>query len=166
MESRIRLGEFFKRLSFFSLAHKNKANSLFSNFLKTIYLNKSKFSLAFTTGILLSYLKANNNNKLFCIPENNSTANDLEKKMKAIQYNANNPCEDRFNALKLKNLDAEFLAVFDGHGGESVSQYASEKMALFFDSIYLELTKKNEKGEKTQEEVIKQALLDCFHKIV
>lgn len=166
MESRIRLGAFLKKISFLSFNNKKNTNLLLSNFLRAIYLNKSKFSLALTTGIILSYLKTSNKNKLFCIPENNTTSNDLEKKAKVIQHNANNPCEDRFVALRLKNLEADFLAVFDGHGGDSVSQYASEKMARYFDSIYLELTKKNVKGEKTQEELIKQALLDTFHKIV
>jgi hypothetical protein len=174
MESRIKLATFLKRTPFFlqktTTTTKKNINSLFSNFFRAIYLNKSKLSLALTTGIFLSYLKTinKNNNKLFCfIPENNNTEiNDLEKRTKVIQHNANVPCEDRFVALKLKNLDADFLAVFDGHGGDSVSQYASEKMAKYFDSIYLELDKKNVKGEKTQEEIIKQALLDTFHKIV
>lgn len=166
MESRIRLGAFLKRMPFFSFSNKKNVNSLLSNFFRKIYLNKSKLSLALTTGILLSYLKSNNNNKLFCIPENNPNLGDLDKNAKIIQHNANTPCEDRFIALRLKNLEADFLAVFDGHGGESVSQYASEKMAKYFDLIYLELRDKNVKGEKTQEEIIKQALLDTFHKIV
>lgn len=170
MESRIRLAAFLKRTPFFSLSTtstKKNVNSFFSNFFRAIYLNKSKLSLALTTGIFLSYLKTINTNKLFCISENDNTEiDDLEKRAKVIQHNANVPCEDRFVALKLKNLDADFLAVFDGHGGDSVSQYASEKMAKYFDSIYFELNKKNVKGEKTQEEIIKQSLLDTFHKIV
>jgi len=114
----------------------------------------------------MSFLK-HNNNKLICsVPHVDNRENDLEKKTKVIQYNANTPCEDRFVALRLKNLEADFLAVFDGHGGDSVSQFASEKMAKCFDSIYSELENKNVKKEKTEEELIKQALLDTFHKIV
>jgi hypothetical protein len=168
MESRIRLGAFFKRMPFFSFKNKKNVNSLLSNLFRAIYLNKSKLSLALTTGILLSYLKSNyNNNKLFCVPSNhNKNEDNLDKNAKVIQHNANVPCEDRFVALRLKNLEADFLAVFDGHGGESVSQYASEKMAKYFDSIYSDLDRKNIKKEKTEEEIIKQALLDTFHKIV
>lgn len=164
MESRIRLGAFFKRMPFLSFTNKKNANSVLSNLFRAFSLNKSKISLALTTGILMSYLKFNNN-KLFCsVPSDNN--NDLSKKAKVIQHNANSPCEDRFLALRLKNLEADFLAVFDGHGGDSVSQYASEKMAKYFDTIYAELEKKNVKREKTEEEIIKQALLDTFHKIV
>ena len=166
MESRLKLGALFKRMPFLSLTNKKNVNSLMSNFFRALYLNRSKFSFALTTGILLSYLKFNNN-KLFCsVPKTSNNESDLEKKTKVIQHNANTPCEDRFLALRLKNLEADFLAVFDGHGGDSVSQIASEKMAKYFDSIYGELDKKNVKKEKTEEELIKQALLDTFHKIV
>lgn len=166
MEARLKLGAFLKRIPLLSYISKANNNHFMTNFMKKIYFNRTKISYSLMTGIFLTFYKKNN--KLFCIDENNTNekAQDLEKKVKVIQHNANTPCEDRYIALKLKNLDGDFLAVFDGHGGDSVSQFASEKMAKYFDSIYLELTNKNNKGIKSQEEIIKQAFLDTFHKIV
>jgi len=166
MEARLKLGALLKRIPFLTNVSKPKNNHFMTNIMKMLYFNRTKFSYAFITGIFLSFFKKNN--KLFCIDENhiNEQPKEFEKKVKVIQFNANSPCEDRYIALKLKNLDGDFLAVFDGHGGDSVSQFASENMARYFDSIYLELTNKNNKGIKSQEEIIKQAFLDTFHKIV
>jgi len=161
MEVRLGLKSFLKRIPFYSYLNKKNTYSNLSNFYKIISDNRSKLTIFLTTGILFSLLK--NNNKLYCINENHR---NFEDKVKAIQYNANEPCEDRYIALRLKNLNGDFLAVFDGHGGESVSQFASEKMAKYFDTIYLELKNKNVKNEKSEEEIVKQSLLDTFHKIV
>jgi pyruvate dehydrogenase phosphatase len=41
-----------------------------------------------------------------------------------LQYPANEPCEDRFNCYQLKNSNAYYAAVFDGHGGWQVAENA------------------------------------------
>lgn len=162
MEARYKLGSIFRR-PIIDLLNKSKYFS-FMNIFQRIFLNKSKLLFGITGGFFLNYL--NIKNKLFCTPVNEIPNSDLERRIKVIQYNANTPCEDRFIAMRLKNINANIMAVFDGHGGDSASDYASEKMAQYFDKIYLELNKKNIKNEKTQDEIIKQAFLDTFHKIV
>lgn len=168
METKINFGFFIRRITVDYIGRKIFLRNLLHNFYKKIIFNKSKLFLGISGGFLFNlYKHSNNNNKLFCISDQESLQNcDFDKKVKVIQYNANTPCEDRFVAVKLKNLEGNLMAVFDGHGGEAVSDYASEKIAQYFDQIYAELCKKNTKNEKSQDEIIKQTFLDTFHKIV
>ncbi len=46
---------------------------------------------------------------------------------------ANQPCEDRFNCYQLQSIDGYYSAVFDGHGGWQVSEFAMKKMHLYID---------------------------------
>lgn len=73
-----------------------------------------------------------------------------------LQYPANEPCEDRFNCHQFKNFNGFYAAVFDGHGGWQVSEYAMRKMHIFLDE---EL-----KNAKTEKE-IKQAMLNAFDRV-
>jgi serine/threonine protein phosphatase PrpC len=34
-----------------------------------------------------------------------------------MQYEANNPCEDKYIYEQLKSIDAYTVSIFDGHGG-------------------------------------------------
>lgn len=42
---------------------------------------------------------------------------DMVGRIEAIQYDGNDPIEDRVNAYQLKNFPGYYAAVFDGHGG-------------------------------------------------
>ena len=44
------------------------------------------------------------------------------------QFPANDPIEDRVNVMKFVNPSAYYLAVFDGHGGDFVSDYANKNL--------------------------------------
>jgi serine/threonine protein phosphatase PrpC len=57
----------------------------------------------------------------------------LQKRAFVLQYPANDPCEDRFTCEQLKNASAYYAAIFDGHGGWQVSDYAMKKMHVYLD---------------------------------
>ena len=103
---------------------------------------------------MLSYLKYNNQTQAECAAATESETaqpqyirNTLEKRAFVLQYPANDPCEDRFNCYQFKNSQAYYAAVFDGHGGWQVSDYAMRKLHVYLDE---ELSKasKNEKDIK------------------
>ena len=48
----------------------------------------------------------------------------LKSRVNIIQYPANFPCEDRFDAVQFNKSNGYYTAVFDGHGGWQVSEYA------------------------------------------
>ena len=56
----------------------------------------------------------------------------------ALQINANSPVEDKYilNNIKLNDKKGFFLAVFDGHGGAIISEYAKENLLKYFLSSY------------------------------
>lgn len=56
----------------------------------------------------------------------------------ALQINANSPVEDKYilNNIKLNDKKGFFLAVFDGHGGDIISEYAKENLLKYFLSSY------------------------------
>ena len=41
------------------------------------------------------------------------------------QHNANIPIQDRISNKKLESINGHYIAVFDGHGGYTVSEIAS-----------------------------------------
>jgi hypothetical protein len=43
--------------------------------------------------------------------------NMMENRVKSVQYEANNPCEDTLACDQLKMIGAYAISVFDGHGG-------------------------------------------------
>lgn len=81
--------------------------------------------------------------------------NKLQKRVKILVNASNEPCEDRFNCYQLKNINGYYSAVFDGHGGWQVSQFAMKNMHLYIDE---ELKKHWSIGEKE----IKLALHNAF----
>jgi pyruvate dehydrogenase phosphatase len=73
-----------------------------------------------------------------------------------LQYPANEPCEDRFNCYQFKNLDGYYAAVFDGHGGWQVSEYAMKQLHVYLD---------DELKRAKSDEGIKRAIKDAFNRV-
>jgi len=69
-----------------------------------MHLSKIKGLSAFTTTLLLS--------QTFC--QSNTTEYPF---VEVVEYNANNPLEDRHCFTKLKSINGFTASVFDGHGG-------------------------------------------------
>lgn len=82
--------------------------------------------------------------------------------MASVQYPANNPCEDRFDVVQLKELGGYFCAVFDGHGGHILADIANKKMHLYFEDHYKSLISSKLK----EEEKIKESINIAYEKIV
>lgn len=74
-----------------------------------------------------------------------------------MQYPANDPCEDRFNCYQFKSANAYYAAVFDGHGGWQVSDYAMRKLHVYLDE---ELTKASK-----SETDIKKAINNAYNRV-
>jgi len=89
--------------------------------------------------------------------------------------NSNNPNEDRLNFKQLNFIrNGYYLAVYDGHGGDFVSNYANERFPLYFEENYLTIEKKEFKQYeyeydtnliKKQREVIIEAIKKTFSQI-
>ncbi len=105
-----------------------------------------------------AYCAANTGNRTKTIELNN-----LEKRAGIIQYNANEPIEDRYSAYELKHFPGYFMAVLDGHGGAEVAEYANERLYRYFDEIYKEMRQKNKK--LTEDEVVVNSLLKTFERV-
>jgi hypothetical protein len=43
--------------------------------------------------------------------------NFITNRIKSLQYEANNPCEDSMVCQQLKSINAYTVSIFDGHGG-------------------------------------------------
>lgn len=163
---KVKLTSFFK--TSINTILKTKGISKVKTFFSTVNqvpLKKTNIFFLFNSVLFLSFFKKSNK-FLFSANQSESQEIPLEDRMNVIQYNANTPIEDRFNAIKLKNIKGNLLAVYDGHGGDHTSNFVSEKMAPYLDSIFLELTKMPKNKDKTIDELITQALFDTFHKIV
>lgn len=128
-------------------------NLLQSKFLSTIQARKLLLkSLVSSTLFLANFymIKNLNNFLLTCLSVNN-------KEYSFVHHASNDPIEDRYTITSLANLKGGiFLAVYDGHGGYSVSDLASKKLHLYFDEI-LPSSLKESDSEQT-------AILDALRK--
>jgi len=75
----------------------------------------------------------------------------MKGRVTAVQYSANQPCEDTFFAYQFKNTPAFYVGVFDGHAGWQVADQAHR----FFHTIL-------EKEIETQDPV--SALTQAYEK--
>lgn len=138
-------------------------------------------ALNLTIILLYSYYHSNSNKTLKCANEkilkNDYTEkdakteqriklNDLQNLTSIVQYNANDPLEDRYVAVELKNFNGYFLSVLDGHGGYQIAEFAKQRLASYFDEIYL--NNKNSTNNKNQSEdsIVLESLNQTFLKIV
>lgn len=62
--------------------------------------------------------------------------NKITNRIKSLQYEANNPCEDTLTYIQLKSINAYTVSVFDGHGGPELAEYSKAKINTFID-LYL-----------------------------
>ena len=88
--------------------------------------------------------------------------NQILNRVTTVQCCANNPVEDRLNAVQLKNLDGYYLSVLDGHGGGFVVDYAYKKLHLYFDQRMKYL----ENSDFLLEKKITESLTFAFENIV
>ncbi|KAL4449096.1 hypothetical protein ABPG74_021088 [Tetrahymena malaccensis] len=94
--------------------------------------------------------------------KSNLKKNRITGRIASTQYNANDPIEDRHVCKQLKNIDAYVCAVFDGHGGWSLSEYASK---LLIDEIDLQLEQLKKSDYKNEEQYISQAITKAYEYI-
>lgn len=169
MESKFKLN-FFIRNAINSLFKTNKSfgtknfNSYFKNLKKN--LNKRNLIFLSSSALFYTFLKHSQNNILYSSSEDQKKQIPFEEKVTVMEYNANFPIEDRYKVVELKNIQGNLLAVFDGHGGEHTSDYVYQKIAPYLDSIYLKLSNDSKHKNKTQDQLITQALYETFQKIV
>lgn len=92
-----------------------------------------------------------------CAEASEFKQNELEKRVFVLEYPANAPCEDRFNVYQFRKTKGYYVAVFDGHGGWQVSDYAMRNLHLYLDE---ELAK-----AKDTEDGIKKAILAAYDRV-
>jgi hypothetical protein len=95
--------------------------------------------------------------------QNELRRNILKNRVCEVHINANNPREDRTNAIQLKNFDGYFLSVLDGHGGDDVAEFANRELHKKFDEKYKELAYDDKIKEKDK---VKMAIAYAFAEIV
>ena len=89
------------------------------------------------SGILLfsspifSKLYHNTADKPFANEPELSSIQEQIKFIETLQYRANNPIEDRVTYSKLRSINGYLVSVFDGHGGDLVSEYANNNIRFF-----------------------------------
>jgi pyruvate dehydrogenase phosphatase len=70
--------------------------------------------------------------------DHNLQKNIIDNRVKSLQYEANNPCEDTLACDQLKHVQAYAISVFDGHGGPELAEYCRSKIHSFIDTYLFE----------------------------
>lgn len=142
---------------------------------KKLYLKKTAYRILFIycfftiSGVKSQFNFYRNNTQ--CSAEKTSEKhtpntlelNNLEARAAVLSHNANNPLEDRFQAVELKNFKGYFISVLDGHGGHELAEFANSRLFKYFDTIYKELREKNTK--RPEDDVVSEALFKTFEKV-
>lgn len=154
--------------SVISMTRITNKNSL----LKKLFINFTIFYLIFNFHNKVSNSKTSDNT-LICAKEKfwifggKSTQglelDNLEKRAAAVQHNANNPIEDRYSAVELKNFPGYFISVLDGHGGFQCAEFANQRLFNYFDNTYMNL--KETKKNLSEDELVINALLKTFEQV-
>lgn len=77
---------------------------------------------------------------------------------KIISCKANDPCEDRISYGAIQQINAHYLAVFDGHGGPKVSECLHSSIH----NIIINVVKNRSKIVSDQDALIKVSLKQIF----
>lgn len=85
--------------------------------------------------------------------------NKITGRIATSEYNANDPIEDRHHCKQLKNIDAYVCAVFDGHGGWALSEYAKN---LFINELDFQFELLAKKKFESEDALIIEALNKAF----
>jgi hypothetical protein len=154
--------------SVISMTRITNKNSL----LKKLFINFTIFYLIFNFHNKVSKSKTSDST-LICAKEKfwifggKSTQglelDNLEKRAAAVQHNANNPIEDRYSAVELKNFPGYFISVLDGHGGFQCAEFANQRLFNYFDNTYMNL--KETKKNLSEDELVINALLKTFEQV-
>jgi hypothetical protein len=59
--------------------------------------------------------------------------NQIKNRIFHFQKSANNPIEDRINSIQLENIEGYWVSVLDGHGGDTVAEYANNNLHIRFE---------------------------------
>ena len=174
------LGKGFRK--FANIFWKNSLNSSFENSLKSNVSNKSCDVDSEKTSLYrerTAFDELDTNKTGMVVPRLNyiykyfdptrkkytdkMTSNNINNRVCKVEISANNPSEDRCNALQLKNLKGYFAAVFDGHGGDAVADYAKKELHKKFDENYQVLKEDSSILEKQK---IILAMYKAFEEVV
>ena len=88
----------------------------------------------------------------------------LKSRVNIIQYPANFPCEDRFDAVQFNKSNGYYTAVFDGHGGWQVSEYAMKYLPVYLNE-YLKDSKTSEDVHNAIYKAFDQVEAECYQKL-
>ena len=134
------------------------------NFLHLFTKPKKSFFCYLATSFFLYY----NRNELKQLTENffNKESNNLqcfstkETEITNTYYPANNPIEDRYTIKFLDKIkNCLFLSVLDGHGGYYMSEFANQRLYVYFEE---EMLKQNSGSDN--EKVVK-SLKEAFNRV-
>jgi pyruvate dehydrogenase phosphatase len=113
----------------------NIRNPILNN--KIINLRKLKI-LTFTIGSSLyiynHFINKNNINCFFGL----GSSSKINNKISLLQFNANEPIEDRIDFKTLENIDADVISVMDGHGGWQLSEFLKVNLIKTIDIFFKE----------------------------
>jgi hypothetical protein len=87
---------------------------------------------------------------------------NLDKRAGIYQWNANDPIEDRYRGVELKNFKGYFISVLDGHGGYQLAEFANKNLFIYFDNFYKEF---NENNSLPDDDKVVNALNKAFDKV-
>jgi hypothetical protein len=93
-------------------------------------------------------------------------SNILSNRVCKLTYAANDPIEDKLNAIQLKNFDGYFISVLDGHGGFEVADFASRELHRKFDQQFLNLMTSNTGKYMSEQDKVVSSINYAFDEIV
>lgn len=116
------------------------------------------------SGFIKKYVSKNRALKTSQLEERILRANILKNRVCQMVHAANNPIEDRHNAIQLKNFEGYFLSIFDGHGGYNVAEFANSQLHRKFDQNFLRI--RNSENKMTEQEMVIASINYAYDEIV
>jgi hypothetical protein len=89
--------------------------------------------------------------------------NSIKNRVCVSSYNANNPSEDVYNAIQLRNITGYYLTVLDGHGGVDVANIANERLHVLFDKYMKQVA--DDSDDLPLEKVIEDVINKVYNQV-